>query len=391
MPVTGPAGRSRSPCRRLSAWLQPGRTRPARRPQGQPLPTAAGDDRDDHQGQLVKQPWSISNRISVGLPPTPIVPPSCLRSPATKPPVRRHDHAVDGAEHPDLGVTTRLLAEAIGSLEPPAPARASRKRISSVLALGVGMHVAVRAAVLVAAVAGAAIEVWAVRAGWSWVAAALDLLAGWSLLAAAGWAVHLTGGCRGLMGLSGIFWFLATPQIVGGTAGHAAALLGGAWLAPLASACGRGPGARPMVASADRLGPGRAARRGGAARRRGGRARGPAGGNRGQPARRRVHRLPRRPDRGSPRPRAKRRAGPGSAAGPPSAPRWPLPPGSPSPWRPPAGSRAGGCRLPKAWPPLRPPASPPRSPPGRRWRCPAGPPPDGARQPGSRSSCSRQR
>src|SRR5262249_10242614 len=107
------------------------------------------------------------------------------------------------------------------------------------------MRVAVRAAVLAAAVAGAAIEIWAVGAGWSWVAAALDLLAGWSLLAAAGWAVHLTGGCRGLIGLSGIFWFLATPQVVGGTAGHAAALLGGAWLAPLGTAVVGSPRAAP--------------------------------------------------------------------------------------------------------------------------------------------------
>ena len=107
------------------------------------------------------------------------------------------------------------------------------------------MNVAVRAAVLVAAMAGAAIEVWAVRAGWSWVAAALDLLAGWSLLAAAGWAVHLSSGCRELIGLSGIFWFLATPQVVGGTAGHAAALLGGAWLAPLATALLGSPRAVP--------------------------------------------------------------------------------------------------------------------------------------------------
>jgi hypothetical protein len=106
------------------------------------------------------------------------------------------------------------------------------------------MHVAIRAAVLATAVVGAAIEVWAVRAGWSWVSAALDLLAGWSLLAAAGWAVHLTG-CRGLIGLSGTFWFLATPQVVGGTAGHAAALLGGAWLAPLATALLGSPRAVP--------------------------------------------------------------------------------------------------------------------------------------------------
>jgi hypothetical protein len=122
------------------------------------------------------------------------------------------------------------------------------------------MHVAVRAAILVAAVAGAAIEVWAVRAGWSWAAAALDLLAGWSLLAAAGWAVNLTGGCRGLIGLSGTFWFLATPQVVGGTAGHAAALFGGAWLGPLATALlgsprwGRGTGRHEARGQATRHG-----------------------------------------------------------------------------------------------------------------------------------------
>ncbi|HEY7430594.1 MAG TPA: ATP-binding protein [Streptosporangiaceae bacterium] len=86
------------------------------------------------------------------------------------------------------------------------------------------------------AAAGAAIEVWAIHAGWSWVAAALDLLAGWSLLAAAGWAMHLTGGCRALFGLSGLCWFLATPQVAGGAVGHAAAQLGGVWLGPLATA-----------------------------------------------------------------------------------------------------------------------------------------------------------
>jgi hypothetical protein len=104
------------------------------------------------------------------------------------------------------------------------------------------MRVAVRAVVLVA---GLAVEVWAVRAGWSWVAAALDLLAGWSLLASAGWAMHVTGGCRALFGLSGTFWFLATPQVVGGWAGSDAALLGGAWLAPLATALLGAPGAWP--------------------------------------------------------------------------------------------------------------------------------------------------
>jgi signal transduction histidine kinase len=107
------------------------------------------------------------------------------------------------------------------------------------------MRVAVRAAIFVAAMAGVAIEVWAIRAGWSWVAAALDLLAGWSLLAAAGWATHVTGGCRALLGLSGMCWFLATPQVVGGAAGHAAALLGAVWLAPLATAMLGSPRAAP--------------------------------------------------------------------------------------------------------------------------------------------------
>jgi signal transduction histidine kinase len=108
------------------------------------------------------------------------------------------------------------------------------------------MRVAVRAVILVVAAAGLAVEVWAVRSGWSWVAAALDLLAGWSLLAPAGWAMHVTGGCRALFGLSGAFWFLATPQVVGGWAGHDAALLGGAWLAPLATALLGAPGAWPQ-------------------------------------------------------------------------------------------------------------------------------------------------
>jgi signal transduction histidine kinase len=107
------------------------------------------------------------------------------------------------------------------------------------------MRVAVRAAIIVAAVAGIATEVWAIRAGWPWTAAALDLIAGWSLLAAAGWAMHVTRGCRALLGLSGLFWFLATPQVAGGTAGHAAALLGAAWLAPLATAMLGSPRAAP--------------------------------------------------------------------------------------------------------------------------------------------------
>jgi hypothetical protein len=106
-------------------------------------------------------------------------------------------------------------------------------------------HLVVQAAILLAAVAGAAIEVWAVHSGWSWAAAAVDLLASWSLLAAAGWATHVTGGCRALLGLSGMLWFLATPQVVAGTSGHAAALLGGAWLGPLATAMLGSPQAAP--------------------------------------------------------------------------------------------------------------------------------------------------
>jgi signal transduction histidine kinase len=107
------------------------------------------------------------------------------------------------------------------------------------------MRVAIRALLAAVAIAGAAVEVWAVRWGWSWVSATLDLLAGWSLVAAAGWAVRVTGGCRTLLGLSGVCWFLATPQVVGGRVGHAAALLGAAWLAPLATALLGAPDAVP--------------------------------------------------------------------------------------------------------------------------------------------------
>ena len=108
------------------------------------------------------------------------------------------------------------------------------------------MRFVVRTVLVAAAVAGAAVEVWAVRSGWSWVSAALDLLAGWSLLAAGGWAVHVTGGCRALLGLSGVCWFLATPQVVGGPVGHVAALLGAVWLAPLATALLGSPEAVPV-------------------------------------------------------------------------------------------------------------------------------------------------
>jgi signal transduction histidine kinase len=107
------------------------------------------------------------------------------------------------------------------------------------------MRVVVHALLAAVAVIGAAAEVWAVRSGWSWVSAALDLLAGWSLLAAAGWAGHVTRGGRVLAGCSGGCWFLATPQVVAGPAGQAAGLLGAAWLAPLATVLLGSPGAVP--------------------------------------------------------------------------------------------------------------------------------------------------
>lgn len=107
------------------------------------------------------------------------------------------------------------------------------------------MRVVVRALLVAAGMAGAAAEVWAVRSGWSWVSAALDLLAGWSLAAAAGWAMHVTPGCRMLLGLSGVCWFLATPEVVGGRVGRVAALLAAAWLAPLATALLGAPDAVP--------------------------------------------------------------------------------------------------------------------------------------------------
>jgi len=90
--------------------------------------------------------------------------------------------------------------------------------------------VAVRAAILGAAIAGAAVK-YGPSGPDGRRLLPLDLVAGWSLLAAA-WARHVTGGCRALLGPTEVIWFLATPQVVGGGAGHAAALLGGAWLAP---------------------------------------------------------------------------------------------------------------------------------------------------------------
>jgi signal transduction histidine kinase len=155
-------------------------------------------------------------------------------------PMRAHAAALDFADQP-------LMFHCSTSCQPRPDGPGEPAGEAHIVDTGLGgsMRVAVRAAVLAAAVAGVAIEAWAIRAGWSWAAAALDLLAGWSLLAAAGWSTYLTGGCRALLGLSGVFWFLATPQVVGGAAGHAAALLGAAWLAPLATAMLGSPRAVP--------------------------------------------------------------------------------------------------------------------------------------------------
>jgi hypothetical protein len=108
------------------------------------------------------------------------------------------------------------------------------------------MRFGVRTLLFAAAMAGAAAEVWAVRSGWSWTSAALDLLAGWSLLAAGGLARHLSAGCRTMLALSGTWWFLATPEVVGGQPGHDAALLGAVWVAPLAMALLGAPDAVPV-------------------------------------------------------------------------------------------------------------------------------------------------
>jgi len=107
------------------------------------------------------------------------------------------------------------------------------------------MRIAVRALLAAVAMAGAVAEVWAVHWGWSWVSAALDLLAGWSLLAAAGWAGYVTAGGRALLGLSGACWFPATPQVAGGAVGRIAALAGALWLAPLVTALLGAPQALP--------------------------------------------------------------------------------------------------------------------------------------------------
>ena len=79
--------------------------------------------------------------------------------------------------------------------------------------------VAVRAAILGAAIAGAAVK-YGPSGPDGRRLLPLDLVAGWSLLAAA-WARHVTGGCRALLGPTEVIWFLATPQVVGGAAGHA--------------------------------------------------------------------------------------------------------------------------------------------------------------------------
>jgi hypothetical protein len=50
---------------------------------------------------------------------------------------------------------------------------------------------------------------------------------------------------RMLLGMSGVAWFLATPQVVAGQVGHDASLLGAVWLAPLATALLGFPAALP--------------------------------------------------------------------------------------------------------------------------------------------------
>jgi signal transduction histidine kinase len=107
------------------------------------------------------------------------------------------------------------------------------------------MRIAVRFLLAAAAIGGALLEVWAVRSGWPWTSAVPDLAAGWSLLAAAGLATRMADGCRALIGLSGACWFLATPQMVGGLAGHVAGLLGALWLGPLGTALLGAPNAVP--------------------------------------------------------------------------------------------------------------------------------------------------
>lgn len=111
------------------------------------------------------------------------------------------------------------------------------------------MRFAVRVLLFAGAIAGAAAEVWAVRSGWSWTSAAIDLLAGWSLLAAGGLARHVSAACRTMLALSGACWFLATPEVVGGQPGHDAALLAAIWVAPLATALLGAPDAVPVRVS----------------------------------------------------------------------------------------------------------------------------------------------
>lgn len=104
------------------------------------------------------------------------------------------------------------------------------------------MWAVIRCSALVVAAAGAAVEAWSVRGGWAPDAAALDLLAGGALAAAAGWAPRLSIGCRALLVVSGAAWFAATPQVVGGTVGHVAALMGALWFGPLVTAVLAAPG-----------------------------------------------------------------------------------------------------------------------------------------------------
>lgn len=86
-----------------------------------------------------------------------------------------------------------------------------------------------------AAGAGLATEIVTVRAGVPVDVAALDLAAGWSLLVAAGWA-HVSRACRWWCAAAAVLWFGATWGALDTAAGHVAAQLATAWLAPLACA-----------------------------------------------------------------------------------------------------------------------------------------------------------
>ena len=99
------------------------------------------------------------------------------------------------------------------------------------------MRLVALAAAAAAAVAGAVLEVLAVRAGTGWSAgeAVLDLLAGWSLLAATA-ARGLSRGARGWCAAAAALWLLATLGLLGGEPGRFGSSVATLWLAPLSAA-----------------------------------------------------------------------------------------------------------------------------------------------------------